>query len=357
MSVSQYKTKSSIRYRVHKMINGIRYSKSFTTHKEAEDWLNLISHHDSSNVLGKLAQAELNAITEEKTESSTPTFKDVVRDYQQADLGLKCDHGLKKLDYFFEFWADEPISSINRMMVENALDDLAVKRNLAGPTVNRYQASISSLYRWASQQRKYRELQLNNPTIGIVRRKESKGREVFLTKDQQSFLLQECKNSKWKGLHVLIALLLATGARRNEIAELQWSSVDFVNGYVTFLDTKNGDDHKIAISSAIVHLLKTFKLESSLSAWVFPHIHNPRKPMVNFDHYWKVAKEASGMPDNLRIHDLRHTTASTMLADGFSLEDIKQTLNHKSVHMTNRYAHHAKVVNTISQRDVSHLFG
>jgi len=357
MSVSQYKTKSSIRYRVHKMINGIRYSKSFTTHKEAEDWLNLICHYDSSNVLGKLAKAELNAITEEKIQSSTPTFKDVVRDYQQVDLGLKCDHGLKKLDYFFEFWADKSISSINRMMVENALDDLAVKRNLAGPTVNRYQASISSLYRWASQQRKYRELQLNNPTIGIVRRKESKGREVFLTKEQQSLLLHECKKSKWSGLYVLIALLLATGARRNEIAELKWENVNLKDGFIKLLDTKNGDDHVISINSTLITLLKTFKLESLLSAWVFPHIHNPRKPMVNFDHYWKVAKEASDMPNNLRVHDLRHTTASTMLADGFSLEDIKQTLNHKSVHMTNRYAHHAKVVNTVSKRDVSHLIG
>ncbi|BBP43535.1 tyrosine-type recombinase/integrase [Thiosulfativibrio zosterae] len=357
MSISKYQTKNSTRYRVNKMIDGERYSKSFPTLQEANDWLSLINHANTQTTLGKIAKAELTQIDELKIRAKTPTYFQVVQDYQSANLGLKCDHAQKQLDYFLDFWGNTPINVITRIMVENALDDIAERKSLAGPTINRYQAAISSLFKWAAQQRKYRELQLVNPTIGIVRRKESKGREVFLSKQQQADLLIASQNAGWIGLPVLLTLLLTTGARRNEIAKLKWENVDLKKGFVLLTNTKNGDDHKILISSETVKMLKAFKMQSPLSNWVFPIPNNPKKPMVNFDYYWKRAKEASDMPSNLRIHDLRHTTASTMLEDGFSLEDIKQTLNHKSVQMTNRYAHHAKIVSTVLKRDVNYLAG
>lgn len=355
MSIQKYQTKNGNRYRVNKMINGKRFSRSFKNQKDAQDWLSIINHSGEDSTLGKVAHVELHQLETSQTKIKTPDYSSVVKAYQSTNLGLKCDHALKQLNYFFPFWEKLPINSITRIMVENALDDLALERNLSGPTINRYQAAISSLFKWAAQQRKYRSLQLVNPTIGIVRRKESKGREVFLSKDQQHDLLNSCKNSKWKGLYPLITLLLATGARRNEIASLKWSNVNFSTAEIVFINTKNGEDHRIKINTSILNLLKGHKLAMPLSVWVFPHVNDPKKPMINFDHYWKAAKEESFMPEDLRIHDLRHTTASTMLADGFSLEEIKQTLNHKSVLMTNRYAHHAKLVDTVAKRNVDYL--
>lgn len=102
-------------------------------------------------------------------------------------------------------------------------------------------------------------------------------------------------------------------------------------------------------------MLKEWKLSQPMSHWVLQHRNDPRKPMVNFDCYWQTAKKTAQMPAGLRVHDLRHSVASDMLADGFSLEDIKQTLNLKSVMMANRYAHAHNIKRTVTKCNTDHL--
>ena len=80
---------------------------------------------------------------------------------------------------------------------------------------------------------------------------------------------------------------------------------------------------------------------------------NPRTAFKNFDKYWYQARNDAGISTDVRIHDLRHTAASTMLGEGFSLEQIKQTLNHSSITMTQRYAHDADKCETLTKRELS----
>ncbi len=54
---------------------------------------------------------------------------------------------------------------------------------------------------------------------------------------------------------------------------------------------------------------------------------------------WKPAVREAGLPDALRIHDLRHTAASFMICAGAHLELVRQQLGHSSVTVTQRYAH------------------
>ena len=46
--------------------------------------------------------------------------------------------------------------------------------------------------------------------------------------------------------------------------------------------------------------------------------------------------------DDLKFHDLRHTTASYLAAQGASLLEIADVLGHKSLAMVRRYAHLAQ---------------
>lgn len=54
---------------------------------------------------------------------------------------------------------------------------------------------------------------------------------------------------------------------------------------------------------------------------------------------WRPAIKASGLPEGLRIHDLRHTAASFMIHEGAHLELVRKQLGHSSVTVTQRYAH------------------
>jgi integrase len=54
---------------------------------------------------------------------------------------------------------------------------------------------------------------------------------------------------------------------------------------------------------------------------------------------FKAALVRAGLPDS-RFHDLRHATATFLLASGMGLEDVKNQLGHSSITLTsNTYGH------------------
>jgi integrase len=64
-------------------------------------------------------------------------------------------------------------------------------------------------------------------------------------------------------------------------------------------------------------------------------------PYVHFDQYWQEALTAAGIK-NFRFHDLRHTRASMLAAQGASLLEIADVLGHKTLAMVKRYSHLAQ---------------
>jgi site-specific recombinase XerD len=55
-------------------------------------------------------------------------------------------------------------------------------------------------------------------------------------------------------------------------------------------------------------------------------------------HSWKKVRDQAGLP-HLRLHDLRHSFASTLVNNGVSLYDVQKLLGHASIKTTQRYAH------------------
>lgn len=55
---------------------------------------------------------------------------------------------------------------------------------------------------------------------------------------------------------------------------------------------------------------------------------------------WHPAKRAAGVPEDLRIHDLRHTCAALLIAQGASPKAIQAHLGRSSIQVTlGRYGH------------------
>ncbi len=54
---------------------------------------------------------------------------------------------------------------------------------------------------------------------------------------------------------------------------------------------------------------------------------------------FRAALDRAGLPRS-RFHDLRHATATFLLGQGMTLEDVKQLLGHSSITLTsNTYGH------------------
>ncbi len=54
---------------------------------------------------------------------------------------------------------------------------------------------------------------------------------------------------------------------------------------------------------------------------------------------WERTKKACGLEDSLRLHDLRHSFASSLVQNGTSLYVVQKLLGHESPIKTQRYSH------------------
>jgi site-specific recombinase XerD len=65
------------------------------------------------------------------------------------------------------------------------------------------------------------------------------------------------------------------------------------------------------------------------------------KPFKNIYQAWNTARTKAGLR-NVRMHDLRHTFASTLVNAGVPLHNIQLLLGQHNISVTQRYAHLSK---------------
>ena len=78
----------------------------------------------------------------------------------------------------------------------------------------------------------------------------------------------------------------------------------------------------------------------------------PGARLTDLQPFWQRVRARAGLND-VRIHDLRHTFASTAVASGQGLPMIGKLLGHTQVQTTARYAHLASATVKTAASDVS----
>lgn len=192
----------------------------------------------------------------------------------------------------------------------------------------------------------------DNPCRG-VRRYADGANERFLNQAEIAQLGAALSKAESGGANAnainIIRLLAMTGARRNEIAGLQWSEVDLENACLRLKDSKTGAK-VITLGVSAFQLLKGLSPTQG-SPYVFPAT-SGRGHFQGIKRIWQAVRKEAGFP-SLRIHDLRHSFASIGLASGDTLTLIGSLLGHSNARTTGRYAHLAddpkrKAANRIS---------
>jgi integrase len=174
----------------------------------------------------------------------------------------------------------------------------------------------------------------DNPARLIKKLKGEKARMRFLNREETYHLI-DCSDSDLKPV---IITAVSTGMRRGEIFNLRWKDVDFENGFIKVEKTKNKERRDVPIDA---HLSETLKgLTESRKKGDFVFLQENGSPLTDRfmrDHFQR-AKEKAGIKD-FRFHDLRHTAASLFASGGCDIMSLKNLLGHKSIVMTQRYAH------------------
>ena len=211
-------------------------------------------------------------------------------------------------------------------------DHKKVKKSNA--TINRYCAALSHCLTIAVKEWGLLEA---NPMLKISKLKESRGRARFLDDSERERFLKVCQNSQSPFLYILVVLALSTGARKMEIASLQWKDVDLQRGLIFLHDTKNGDKRSLPLVGTAKDLMKKhFKNSNENTNLVFP-AKNLKEP-IDIRTPFKTALKKAEIED-FKWHDLRHSAASYLAMNGASLAEIAAVLGHKTLSMVKRYSH------------------
>jgi integrase len=149
----------------------------------------------------------------------------------------------------------------------------------------------------------------------------------------------ECERIELPSAILAVRLLIFTGCRLNEIMTLKWEHVDFVDRVLRLPDSKTGAKVVHLGQPAIEHL----KAANSIKGNPFVIMGTLEgKRLTDLQPLWQRVRARAGLKD-ARIHDLRHTFASTAVASGQGLPMIGKLLGHTQVQTTARYAHLAAV--------------
>ena len=163
-------------------------------------------------------------------------------------------------------------------------------------------------------------------------------------------------------------MLLASGARRGEIAGLKWDKVDFFNNQIEITnnwlyDTKNGvyettpkteDSIRfIKLPAETMVMLKTWRKQCNLyrkanaeiwndTDFVFIQENGSSIHPQSVSRCFEWVCERNELP-KISLHKLRHTAASILIYSGVSIAAVSKRLGHSQISTTlNVYTHQIK---------------
>ena len=217
-----------------------------------------------------------------------------------------------------------------------------VRRQKAGAgngTINREIGLLSAAINWA---RRELEWTLTNPVAGR-RLREPEGRMRWITREEARRLIQAAEDEpQAPHLAAFIRLALHTGMRRDEMLRLEWTRVDFQNAllFLESLHTKSGKRRSIPLNTearaALIERARFRAAHCPDSPWVFCNEAGIR--IASLKRSWATACRRAGI-SNFHLHDLRHTCAAWLVQAGVPLPEVRDLLGHRSVTVTERYAH------------------
>ncbi|WP_281760546.1 tyrosine-type recombinase/integrase [Pseudodesulfovibrio nedwellii] len=146
----------------------------------------------------------------------------------------------------------------------------------------------------------------------------------------------------WKNRMVALAFLfcLATGKRTGEVFNMTWQDVDYENNVIRFeiKSMVKGRYQYLPINDMMKNILAEAQAEKRTRSKLVFHSTNGKK--IHYRWPWTRIKAAAKLRPKIRPHDLRHTFASRLISTGkVDLYTLQHILGHKTVTMTQRYAH------------------
>lgn len=237
--------------------------------------------------------------------------------------------------------------------------------SLSRKTKKRYLNALSSVFNVAKDQ--YRIIS-HNPVSDVRLPKETnkvKSTPEPYNLQEVNQLLKALDNHASKKTKAMVMTAFITGAREGEIAALEETDIDYINRTVTFHQRivlnsdkryvrrdglKASDSKTIPVPDSYLNLMQEFIKENKETRtklkinqehnYVFSSPDGSFERPTSLYRNWNRFLKRANLRE-IRFHDLRHTSASFLLADpSIPIKVVQETLGHKDYRTTvNIYGH------------------
>lgn len=309
-------------------------SKTFTNKKKAQDWASRIESEMSSGLfidrsagrrtsLQYLIELYLIDVTDKRAgEQSRIAERSRLERFMREESEL-CSYAVVNLSpEHFEDYRDRRLAQVNGR-----------GKTLSPGTVKR---ELTLLKRVIDYRKRPLGLVINPVnTQDVARPAVNDERDVRLSGDEITNLLNACSAGRNPWLRSFVELGFETGGRRGSLLNLKWDDVDLDERRLVFRGVKNSRnpdqviDHVVALSPRAIEVFRA--LPRSLDAQVFPMSANAFRLAFN------RARKKAGV-EHFRFHDTRHERVSSLFEAGWTDTAVMAMSGHRDPKSLKRYA-------------------
>ena len=245
----------------------------------------------------------------------------------------------------FVLWLDEPIEEITNKKVLYYIDHL-LNQGLKPKTINCHLDSIRGFYEYLINEE---EVRITNPVKHGYALRLSRPLPKHLREEEVAALFGYIKSYRDKAM---FTLMLRSGLRVEEVANLTLNAIDFKRCKVFVYNGKGNKDRVVYISNdafkALVNYLKVRPSTNEKKVFLVEKGTYLGKPISVRGIQKRMEYYAKKTGIKVSCHHLRHTMATQLLNADADLVTIQDLLGHTRIKTTQRYC---KVSNLKVQRD------
>ncbi|MCJ2098977.1 tyrosine-type recombinase/integrase [Methylobacterium sp. E-046] len=239
-----------------------------------------------------------------------------------------------------------PLHAVGRQEITEHLGK--IRRETGPHAANRARSALSAHFAWLVGTGAADA----NPVIGVPKPAPEVRRARVLTEDEISRVLKACRNDDFSRI---VRLLLLTGQRRDEVAELAWSEVDLAAATWSLPDArvKNGQGHDVPLSASALQILAGMERVEGRTLVFGQGVGG----FQGFSRAKAGLDKRSGVT-GWRLHDLRRT-AATVMADRLKVlpHVVEAVLNHISGHKSGVAGIYNRAIYAAEKREALDLLG